>query len=545
MSGWTNKLKEAFAFNSSGRTGAIDAIVVQDECGCYRYSQFHVRISKFRLLYPQGKTIQVFVNNKKANYDMKISKDGVGFFEYSVDVEDEASRNKDAQFIRQATNRTEKPQSQNEIWPLSKGVNVGSSKIQSIKTLSMKDSMGVPRVTRMPTIDQQSPQSSKRTARMEEMMTDDKRVQMSICAHLISDDSSVSEIERVFARYAIDYATFCQNPNAILENENLMLKIDGQIYDSYFGLPQVMSLLAFDQELDEQAVKEMLDQAGYNFMPRIRDASKTKRTTRIKKSFKPPADFFEDVELITGLNTLEYRFVGNFGQSFTISSRLFFYPYQKQYRILISDIDGTITKSDILGHIMPFIYQDWSQLGIAQLYTNLCERGYIIVYLSSRNIDLSQRTINLLKSIKQGEFTLPDGPVLLSSDDLFHALNREMIVKNPETFKISVLRDLKQLFEHSLVNPLYAGFGNKDTDAVSYMVVGIPKKRIFTINCEGEIFVLKSDKVFSYTHLHQNVNEIFPIFSGEQLPEDMQVNKIRYSNYNHKCLWSKAELELS
>ena len=194
---------------------------------------------------------------------------------------------------------------------------------------------------------------------------------------------------------------------------------------------------------------------------------------------------------------------------------------------------------------MPFIYQDWSQMGIAELYTNLCQRGYIIIYLSSRNIDLSQRTINLLKSIKQGEFRLPDGPVLLSSDDLFHALKREMIVKNPETFKISVLRDIKQIFEHSLVNPLYAGFGNKDTDAVSYMVVGIPKKRIFTINCEGEIFVLKSEKVLSYTHLHENINEIFPEFKGNQLPQDVPINKVKYSNYAHRCLWNKGDLDLS
>lgn len=543
MSGLLNRFREAFNFNSSSRTGAIDAIVVQDECGCYRYSQFHVRVSKFRMLYPQGKTIMVFVNNKKAKYDMKVSKNGVGYFEYFVEVEDDQSQKHDAQMRRQLTEKNDFMVPQIESRQEIKQNSVNN--IRSIETLSRNDSFKFPRIRQKQSIEIQSPQSSKQTSKIEGMMKDDKRVQMSICAHLINDDSSIAEVERFFAQYAIDYDTFCKNPNGIMANENLMIKIDGQIFDSYFGLPQLMSVLAFDQELDDKAIKEMLDQAGYNFMPKIRCSSTSHRQTKVKRSFKPPVDFFDEVELITGLNTLEYRFVGNFGQTFTISSRLFFYPYQKQYRILISDIDGTITKSDILGHVMPFIYQDWSQMGIAELYTNLCQRGYIIIYLSSRNIDLSQRTINLLKSIKQGEFRLPDGPVLLSSDDLFHALKREMIVKNPETFKISVLRDIKQIFEHSLVNPLYAGFGNKDTDAVSYMVVGIPKKRIFTINCEGEIFVLKSEKVLSYTHLHENINEIFPEFKGNQLPQDVPINKVRYSNYAHRCLWNKGDLDLS
>ena len=34
-------------------------------------------------------------------------------------------------------------------------------------------------------------------------------------------------------------------------------------------------------------------------------------------------------------------------------------------------------------------------------------------------------------------------------------------------------------------NPFYAGFGNRGTDEVSYMHVGVPAHRIFTINPQG------------------------------------------------------------
>jgi phosphatidate phosphatase PAH1 len=39
-----------------------------------------------------------------------------------------------------------------------------------------------------------------------------------------------------------------------------------------------------------------------------------------------------------------------------------------------------------------------------------------------------------------------------------------------------------------LFNPIYSGFGNKETDARAYSVVGIDKERIFTIQSDGKIY---------------------------------------------------------
>jgi phosphatidate phosphatase PAH1 len=35
-------------------------------------------------------------------------------------------------------------------------------------------------------------------------------------------------------------------------------------------------------------------------------------------------------------------------------------------------------------------------------------------------------------------------------------------------------------------NPFYAGFGNRDTDELSYLAVGVPPSRVFLINSRGE-----------------------------------------------------------
>lgn len=43
------------------------------------------------------------------------------------------------------------------------------------------------------------------------------------------------------------------------------------------------------------------------------------------------------------------------------------------------------------------------------------------------------------------------------------------------------MQDIKALFP-SDYNPFYAGFGNRDTDELSYRKIGIPKGKIFIIN---------------------------------------------------------------
>lgn len=48
---------------------------------------------------------------------------------------------------------------------------------------------------------------------------------------------------------------------------------------------------------------------------------------------------------------------------------------------------------------MPFISKDWSHLGIAKFFTKLAERGYVIIYLTARNIGQAKKTLDYLESI--------------------------------------------------------------------------------------------------------------------------------------------------
>ncbi|KAL6242487.1 lipin Ned1 [Rhinocladiella similis] len=180
--------------------------------------------------------------------------------------------------------------------------------------------------------------------------------------------------------------------------------------------------------------------------------------------------------------------------------------------IVISDIDGTITKSDALGHLLNIVGRDWTHAGVAKLYSDIVANGYNILYLTSRSVGQADITRAYLNGIVQDGWRLPEGPVILSPDRTIAALRREVYLRKPEVFKMACLRDILGLFP-GRTNPFYAGFGNRFTDALSYRSVHIPSSRIFTINTNAEVSLdlLTLNKYrSSYVSMREVVDHFFP-----------------------------------
>lgn len=138
--------------------------------------------------------------------------------------------------------------------------------------------------------------------------------------------------------------------------------------------------------------------------------------------------------------------------------KCYLFRWMHSDKVIISDIDGTITKSDLLGHVFAMVGKDWTQSGVAELFTKIDRNGYKFLYLSARAISQSQSTRDYLSKIKQGGEKMPDGPVLLNPTSVMAALHREVIKRQPEHFKIACLTEIKELFPE---NPFYAGYGNR------------------------------------------------------------------------------------
>jgi len=265
------------------------------------------------------------------------------------------------------------------------------------------------------------------------------------------------------------------------------------------------------------------------------------------KSIRLTPEQLAKLPLKEGANDVVFSVTTSYQGTTRAEASIFLWNYDD--KLIISDIDGTITRSDVLGQIMPLVGKDWSQDGITSLYRHIVENGYRIIYLSARAIGQAGITRSYLQSIRQESHCLPNGPLLLSPSSLFLAFHREVIEKKPEDFKIGCLEDIAKLFPWrdgaatptleteiraasadgadanigdalvtSEVNkPFFAGFGNKSNDVVAYNAVGVPPSRIFTVNHRGEICheLLKNYRT-SYTSLKDMADHVFPfIFKGE------------------------------
>ncbi|KAH7086621.1 Lipin/Ned1/Smp2-domain-containing protein [Paraphoma chrysanthemicola] len=235
--------------------------------------------------------------------------------------------------------------------------------------------------------------------------------------------------------------------------------------------------------------------------------AKKSETRNYAKTLRLTSDQLKALDLKQGANTMSFTV-----NKSTCTAYMFY--WQHDVPIVISDIDGTITKSDALGHVMTYIGRDWTHQGVAKLYTDIVNNGYNIFYLTSRSVGQADTTRGYLNGVVQDSYRLPKGPVIMSPDRTIAALRREVYLRKPEVFKMACLRDIMQLFDMPVgQTPFYAGFGNRFTDALSYRSVNIPSTRIFTINSNAEVSLdvleLNSYKT-GYASMREIVDHFFP-----------------------------------
>ncbi|CAI2381834.1 unnamed protein product [Moneuplotes crassus] len=263
------------------------------------------------------------------------------------------------------------------------------------------------------------------------------------------------------------------------------------------------------------------------------EEKKAETKKKYKKTLFLTSEQLQQLDLNYGKNEITFTVDSGFQGLQSNTCRLFFWNHK--VKIVLSDVDGTITKSDVLGHILPRLGKDWSHEGITKLYTDIKNNGYEFLYLTSRAIGMADSTRNYLQELEQeGSFRLPDGPCIMSPDRLMHSFKREIIDRKPQLFKIAALLNIKNLFKDNH-SPFYAGFGNRETDAISYRAVGIDFKRIFIVNPQGEIVILKSMYKKSYPLINELVDQMFPsvCIATERAKENEENEDSKYYDLNY------------
>uniref|UniRef100_A0A672Z9T8 phosphatidate phosphatase n=1 Tax=Sphaeramia orbicularis TaxID=375764 RepID=A0A672Z9T8_9TELE len=371
-------------------------------------------------------------------------------------------------------------------------------------------------------------------------------VTLSLCGGL-TENAEISK-ER-FMEHIITYHEFAENP-AIIDNPNLVVKIGNRYYNWTLAAPLILSLQAFQKNLpkvinifvllivkcgsalsvycicllftlgyrgglgERENAKEEVSAVSCQERLQPVDAQHHSSPHTYRKSLRLSSDQIASLKLKEGPNDVTFSITTQYQGTCRCEGTIYLWNWDD--KVIISDIDGTITKSDVFGQILPQLGKDWTHQGIAKLYHSVAENGYKFLYCSARAIGMADMTRGYLQWVNDGGIILPRGPLMLSPSSLFSAFHREVIEKKPEIFKIECLTDIKNLFQHNK-QPFYAAFGNRTNDVFAYKEVGVPECRIFTVNPKGELIQeqTKGNKS-SYGRLSELVEHVFPLLSKEQ-----------------------------
>ncbi|XP_032722756.1 phosphatidate phosphatase LPIN1 isoform X2 [Lontra canadensis] len=389
-------------------------------------------------------------------------------------------------------------------------------------------------------------------------------IAISLCGGL-SDNREITK--DAFLEQAVSYQQFVDNP-ALIDDPNLVVKIGNKYYNWTTAAPLLLAMQAFQKPLPKATVESIMRDK----MPRkggrwwfswrgrnttIKEESKPEQglagkshstgeqpstlgmATRIKHessssdeehtAAKPPSashlpllsgvsyrktlrltsEQLKSLKLKNGPNDVVFSVTTQYQGTCRCEGTIYLWNWDD--KVIISDIDGTITRSDTLGHILPTLGKDWTHQGIAKLYHKVSQNGYKFLYCSARAIGMADMTRGYLHWVNERGTVLPQGPLLLSPSSLFSALHREVIEKKPEKFKVQCLTDIKNLFFPN-TEPFYAAFGNRPADVYSYKQVGVSLNRIFTVNPKGELVQEHAKtNISSYVRLCEVVDHVFPL----------------------------------
>ncbi|KAH9156627.1 hypothetical protein AeRB84_001490 [Aphanomyces euteiches] len=164
------------------------------------------------------------------------------------------------------------------------------------------------------------------------------------------------------------------------------------------------------------------------------------------------------------------------------------YVWRPDDAVVVVDLDGTITISDVEGHIRTIRLgqYDYIHAGVCAFYSRLLGMGLRILYLTARPIDWTNASRDHLDRARQGNVRLPPGPLLTNSMGVTGALMTEVVHKNPHVFKRTVMNAVQMAcIAGGRISPhpvFVAGFGNRPTDVQAYLDVGIDGSCIFLID---------------------------------------------------------------
>ncbi|NWU48372.1 LPIN1 phosphatase, partial [Dromas ardeola] len=251
-------------------------------------------------------------------------------------------------------------------------------------------------------------------------------IAISLCGGL-TDNKEITKEE--FLEHAVTYQQFVDNP-AIIDDPNLVVKIGNKYYNWTTAGPLLLAMQAFQKPLPKATVESIMrdkmpkkggrwwfswrgrnstikeetkpeqgmsgsglteeDSSLMSMANRIKDESSSSdedpRAAKqnlgslqtnsshlsllsgisYKKTLRLTSDQLKSLKLKNGPNDVTFSVTTQYQGTCRCEGTIYLWNWDD--KVVISDIDGTITRSDTLGHILPTLGKDWTHQGIAKLY---------------------------------------------------------------------------------------------------------------------------------------------------------------------------------
>jgi len=195
--------------------------------------------------------------------------------------------------------------------------------------------------------------------------------------------------------------------------------------------------------------------------------------------------------------------------------------YQESDKLVFTDIDGTITQSDIKGQVYPLFGITAVHKKVVELFDKIRARGYHIIYLTARSFAQDVETKNYLFDMLQNQsgYSLPIGPVMLSPESFINSLISEVYDNDPDVLKTEKILGINSAFtgssEHHIMDSVVSAYGNKDSDVKAYVNSEIDLNSIYIVNPEGVLENVGTGESSSYEEQVTKVDKLYPVVSDK------------------------------
>ena len=198
-------------------------------------------------------------------------------------------------------------------------------------------------------------------------------------------------------------------------------------------------------------------------------------------------------------------------EEMNIRIRFFIYLFDQKDKLVVTDIDGTITKTDTRGFFGGNLGYSVHHASVNEFFDKVYSNGYKVMYLTARPIAYQSLTRKyLFESLSckdPNNWKLPKNPVFCLPGNAADAALGDSS-KGAEG-KTTSLKNVLGLFKET-GNVIVGAYGNNNSDSEAYKNVGVPLNMTYLIDKQSKMVNLETKQETSFKAQATEINTLYP-----------------------------------